>query len=402
VLAAAVLVLAAAIVGAGSIATTGPGRPAKLVPAGPRPGHPGHTVRAPDHPALRASWQAGVDLTANAAADYLDPGSDAAIQAARRDGSTSVAIVPTWYMAAGDSSQVAADPARTPSDAAVTHAVATATGLGMAVLLKPQVDVLDGTYRGRIAPTDRRAWFASYQTMIVHYTDLARQLNIGGLVIGVELGSMVERPADTAWWQGLIRGVRAGGYRGTLTYAANWDQLDTVHFWRSLTYIGIDAYFPLVPRSRQFSPTTKELVAAWGASYVSAVPRDWVSEVGRLQRAQRRPVLFTELGYGATACTAAMPYALVPRCAQARARTQPSERAQQNAYVAALRVWSRVPYIAGIYWWDWPTNANQAADFYSPRGRLAEQSIALWDAARGQLKAPQTGAPAAGVLARRR
>jgi hypothetical protein len=47
-------------------------------------------------------------------------------------------------------------------------------------------------------------------------------------------------------------------------------------------------------------------------------------------------------------------------------------------------VFSRIPYVAGIYWWDWPTDANAANDFYSPRGKPAERSIALWNAARGK------------------
>jgi hypothetical protein len=379
---------AVAVLAVGAVSAGGGGRDL-TARGGARPGTPaGHAARTPAAvlagraPSLPATWQAGVNLTANAGADFLAPGSDAALAAARRDRSTAVEVVATWYMTGADSSAVAADPARTPTDAAVMHAVTTATGLGLRVLLKPQVDVLDGTFRGEIAPADRAAWFASYQTMLVHYADLARQLNVQGLVVGVELGSMVDRPGDTNRWKALIRSVRGAGFHGRLTYATNWDQLSGIGFWRSVDYIGIDAYFPLVPKDRAYSPTTSELEAAWHGSYVAGGPRDWVAEVTRLQRAERRPVVFTELGYGATACTADVPYVLAPRCV-AGGQTKPSERAQRNAYVAAMRVWSRVPHFAGIYWWDWPTDANQAGDFYSARGKLAEQSIALWNAARG-------------------
>jgi hypothetical protein len=352
--------------------------------AKPRP--PSRPV-PPNRPALRADWQAGINLTADLADDFLAPGSADALRVARADGSTNVEIVATWYMATASSSTVAADPARTPSDAAITQAVATAASLGLQVLVKPQVDVLDGSYRGLIAPRDRAAWFASYRAMLAHYAVLARQLRVAGLVVGVELGSMVSGPRDTALWRSMIRDVRRLGFKGSLTYAANWDQLGLVGFWRSLDYIGIDAYFPLIPAGREYSPTIAELVAAWHGSYVPGGPVDWVGEVTRLERSVRRPVVFTELGYVATACTTAAPYQLMPTCASSLRQTTPTERAQQDAYVAALRVWSRVPFVRGIYWWDWPTDGNQMTDAYSPRGELAERTIAEWDATRGTLPA---------------
>jgi glycosyl hydrolase family 113 len=338
-----------------------------------------------NQPALRANWQAGINLTADLAEDFLAPGSDDALRIARADGSTSVEIVTTWYMATATSSSLAADAARTPSDAALTQAAATAQSLGLHVVLKPQVDVLDGTYRGVIAPSDRGAWFASYRAMLVHYAVLARRLKVAGLVVGVELGSMVSGPRDTALWRSMIRSVRRLGFRGSLTYAANWDQLSLVGFWRSLDYVGIDAYFPLIPKGHQYAPTIADLVAAWHGSYVSGSPIDWVAEVTRLERVVRRPVVFTELGYVASACTAAAPYELDPSCASTLRQTTPTETAQLDAYVAALRVWSRVPFVRGIYWWDWPTDANQTTDAYSPRGEPAEQTIARWNAARGEL-----------------
>ncbi len=354
-----------------------PATPAKVH----RTSRPGARV-----PALRASWQAGVNITANAAADLLDAGSDAGIQTAAQERETSIEIVPTWYMTTATSSAIDPDPVRTPSDASVIHAATTAMGLGLRVLLKPQLDVLDGTYRGRLDPADRSAWFTAYRTMLIHYATMARQLSLPGLVVGVELGSMVDRAGDTGRWERLIRRVRSLGYRGVLTYAANWDQLRTVGFWRSLDFIGIDAYFPLIPKDRRYSPTTEELVSAWHGSYLPAGRVDWVAEIDRLHRTQGRPIVFTELGYGATACAAVAPYSLTPRCAFPSVRSKPTERAQQNAYVAALRVWSRVPYVNGIFWWDWPTNANQAGDFYSPRGKLAERSLVLWNSARGVLR----------------
>jgi hypothetical protein len=288
-------------------------------------------------------------------------------------------------MSTATASSVAADPGRTPTDAGVIHAITTAQALGLKVLLKPQVDVLDGTYRGLIAPTDRPAWFASYRAMLIHYAMLAQQLHVTGLVVGVELGSMVSGPRDTALWRAMIKSVRRLGYKGSLTYAANWDQLRLVGFWRSLDYIGIDAYFPLVPKGHKAAPTIADLVSAWHGSSVTGGPLNWVAEVAQLEHAEHRPVVFTELGYVATTCTAAAPYAVAPLCPSAPATPIAGQRAQQDAYVAALRVWSRVAFVRGIYWWDWPTDGNEITDAYSPRGMPAERTLAEWNAARGTL-----------------
>ena len=83
---------------------------------------------------------------------YSDPKAAEAIATAKETGTDLLALTPTYYMATADSSEVAADPAKTPTDESILDAAAEARAEGLRVALKPHVDVLDGTFRGEIRP----------------------------------------------------------------------------------------------------------------------------------------------------------------------------------------------------------------------------------------------------------
>src|SRR5436190_5024269 len=85
--------------------------------------------------AAHAEWQRGVNLNTYQPNAYIT--SDASIARAAADGNDSVAIVSTWYSADPSSPAIAPDPARTPTDASVLHAMQVAHALGMRVVLKP-------------------------------------------------------------------------------------------------------------------------------------------------------------------------------------------------------------------------------------------------------------------------
>jgi len=90
----------------------------------------------------------GANITAYARDAYARPSARAAIGELRDLGVRQVAIVPTWYMDDATDSTVAPDPQRTPTDASVVALIQQARATGMSVLLKPHVDVADGTFRG--------------------------------------------------------------------------------------------------------------------------------------------------------------------------------------------------------------------------------------------------------------
>ena len=93
-------------------------------------------------------------------------------------------------------------------------------------------------------------------------------------------------------WRQLIHQTRQV-YTGKLTYAANFDQYQSVGFWDDLDLIGINAYFPLRTHVTQGNQQQlkKQLEVGW-----QKVLGD-VESFRRTQSISDKGVLFTELGY---------------------------------------------------------------------------------------------------------
>ena len=292
---------------------------------------------------LPSTWQRGMNFTAWSAGGYGSGEARDGLRELAALGTDRVVLTPTWYMDTASSDTVGPDAARTPSDASLTTAMQEARELRMQVILKPHVDVGDGTFRGTIAPADREAWFDSYGAMLSHYADIARRAEAQTLVVGTELTSMA---TDTERWNVLIARARAR-FAGTLTYAANWvDGAEAVGFWDRLDSVGIDAYMPLDTGGAR--ATVARLSAAWAP---------YVERIANLHARTGKPVMFTELGYQSRADTLDHP---------AAATGSPDPRLQAVAYEAALRVWRSVPWFQGISWWNWeaePTGEDPAGSF---------------------------------------
>jgi len=292
---------------------------------------------------LPSTWERGMNFTSWTAGGYGTDSARTNLRELAALGTDQVVLTPTWYMDTAQSNDVVRDAAKTPTDASLKSVMSDARSLGMSVVLKPHVDVHDGTFRGEIAPADRGAWFASYDAMVLHYADLAREAKAQTLVVGTELTSMA---TDTASFDALIAKVRSN-FDGTLTYAANWvDGAEQVGFWERLDAIGIDAYMPL--STGNATPTVDTLVAAW---------KPYVDSISNLHARTGKPVMFTELGYQSLTGALDNP---------ADATGSPDPRLQAVAYTAALSVWRDVPWFQGISWWNWeaePTGDDPAGSF---------------------------------------
>lgn len=322
---------------------------------------------------LPPDWQRGMNVASWWHDDWEKAPSDASLAALRATGTTSVELVPTWWMNTSTDSSVQPNATKTASDAGLLRAMATARALGMNVVVKPHVDVFDGSFRGDIAPADRDAWYTDYRTMIDHYADLAARGGATMLVVGTELTSM---SSDTAEWRRIVDVARAR-FSGRLTFAAN--QLDgalRIGFWDALDFIGVDAYMPLAAAGAD--PSVDDLTAAWWQ-------RGYVSDLGKLSARTGKPVIFTELGYQSRTGTAQTPW---------WTNGAVSADAQQRAYEAAFRAWSGVPWFRGIYWWDWSAAGgyDPSDGEFSVRGKPAEDTLRAWNT--GPYTAPPAPAPA--------
>ncbi len=271
-------------------------------------------------------------------------------------GANWIQFTPTWRMATATSSGI--DVAWSVTDAGLSAAIELAHRKGLKVLLKPHVDPQDGTNRWEINPSDRAAWFNSYQSMMTHYATIARQQGVDEFSVGCELATM-SGSADRGAWLTIINAIRAI-YSGPLVYAATTVEYPNVSFWDQLNFIGIDAYFPL-----STTPTTdiSALRAAW-------IPiRDQIAafavEVGR-------PIVFTEAGYPSLVGAAVQPW-------NNRYSSTPSQAEQAAAYEALLATFSGQPWWAGAFWWSWWTDNGVYAPLdHAIGGKLAASVLRNW------------------------
>jgi hypothetical protein len=333
---------------------------------------PGAALAA-DPQGLPASWHRGANLTAWSPEAYGTRVAADAVAALNATGTDRAALVPTWYMSTRTSSKVRPDPARTPTDDALRQAARTARSLGMRVVIKPHVDVLDGTFRGDIAPRSRSRWWRDYTAMLRHYAELAQQEGATMLEVGTELTSM---SADEREWRRLIADVRTR-FAGDLTFAANWiDGARAIGFWDALDAIGIDAYMPLVTDDPD--PPVAQLAKAWRK-------RGYVAKLRRLSRRHRRPVLFTELGYRSRLGTAATPWEWSDKGGAV------AQGPQARAYEAAFEVFAGRPWFRGIYWWDWSAqgwNTEIGDGSHRFAGKEAEAVVRGWHSPPARIASP--------------
>jgi hypothetical protein len=236
-------------------------------------------------------------------------------------------------------------------------------------MLKPHVDVRDGTWRGQIAPVDPGAWFASYAEMMEHYAILAREMDVEMLCVGTEFVTMTDS-RYLAGWTGVIDRVRSL-YPGLLTYAANGaspaDEFTSVSFWSQVDLLGLDVYTPLTSK---MNPTRQELVDGWRRNREG---HDMVAAFRNFQSAHGKPLVFTEVGYRSLDGTNRAPWDW-----QATASADPGEQA--DCYEALYQVWSgETAWMQGLFWWSWRVPAPGPGDTgYSPWGKPAEDVLRAW------------------------
>lgn len=249
----------------------------------------------------------------------------------------------------------------TPTDSDLTHAIQYAHSIGIRVMLKPHIDLSNdpGHWRGQINfGSDAAAWnkwFESYTNFITHYAALAQKTGADYFVVGTELSSTSGR-ADQ--WRAVINAVR-DVYNGSLIYAANWDEVNSVSWWDAVDAIGVDAYYPLTPSNH---PTVAQLKAAWGPV---------VSRLGQLSRKWDRSIVFTEIGYRSIDGANRAPYDYLVSQAL-------DFQEQADCYQAVFDAFAGQDWWHGVFWWDWGINPMQGGSFdtdYTANNKPAEDIL---------------------------
>ncbi|MCH7548531.1 MAG: hypothetical protein IH969_03170 [Candidatus Krumholzibacteriota bacterium] len=242
------------------------------------------------------------------------------------------------------------------------HAARTAHDLDMIVMLKPHV-WLTGSWPGAIEMKSEADWnlfFEYYYKWIRHYALLASMHDIDILCIGTELSAATT--GHEAGWEEIIEKLRVI-YDGKLTYAANWgSEFETVSFWPSLDFIGVNCYYPLSGESEPSDEQLEEGVSR-ALSGIEAV-------------AQRygKPALITEVGFASAPAPWTAPH-------ERRRGVVVDESAQARCYERFFRGLVGRSDIVGVYWWKWPSFLGYGGPRhagFTPNGKQAESVVRRW------------------------
>ncbi|MBT8321483.1 MAG: glycoside hydrolase TIM-barrel-like domain-containing protein [Eudoraea sp.] len=229
------------------------------------------------------------------------------------------------------------------------------------IMLKPQIWIWRGEFTGGLKMTSEEDWQtleASYEKFILTYAQLAQDTRVEIFCIGTDLEEFIK--ARPQFWEQLVGKIR-NIYKGSLTYAANWDEYKRTPFWSRLDFVGIDAYFPL---SEEKTPSVDTLKAGW---------KPWKTKIEEIAKLTGKPILFTEFGYRSMDYTARKPW-LVDRNKQ-----EVNLEGQVNAKKAIFEEFWSEDWFAGGFVWKWFIHHNRAGgdedNRFTPQNKPAEEII---------------------------
>jgi hypothetical protein len=297
------------------------------------------------------SWFQG--QLATAAADH-------ALDDARRLEADWVCLIVPAYVEDPSDPRLDWSTVKTPSDADLTQAIESAHRRGLKVMLSLHLEPHRGGWKGEIgrgfSSRDWDDFFARYEAFVRHFAQLAQRLGCEQFCLGNELGTTVVRESE---WRELIR-VARGIFDGSLTYAANHDEVQRVRWWDALDLIGVDAYYEL---TRSSDPSVGELSDAWERR---------AKELESLASRWGRQILFTEIGYRSWDGTAHRPWAW------GEDYQGPVDTAEQaDCFEALLGTLLGRSWFAGLFVWALTPGEPGGVrdDGYTPLGKPAEAVI---------------------------
>lgn len=239
------------------------------------------------------------------------------------------------------------------SDLEVIQLIHYAKDIGLSVILKPMVNVADGTWRAHINFFDHDVpcepkwseWFSSYEAYILHYAAIAEKTQCEMFVVGCELVNSDRREAQ---WRELIAKTR-NSYAGQITYNCDKYQEDHVAWWDDLDVISSSGYYPI---------------------------DQWESELVRIEQVVKRynkPFFFCEVG-----CPSRKGSQYLPNDWQLNGSVDQS--AQKAWYDKMFAACQKYPWVKGFGIWDWKADvyplelADNDTD-YAIYGKKAEKVI---------------------------
>jgi len=295
---------------------------------------------------------------------YGSQASDRALEKLASFGTNAVSITPFTYMRNANRPEPLrfSDGSRSENDESVVHSALAAHSLGMIVMLKPHI-WLTGSWPGEIEMKNEADWdrfFEYYYRWMRHYALLSEMHGIEILCVGTEISKATVGHEER--WVEIFERLRIL-YGGRLTYAANWgNEFETVTFWGSLDFVGVNCYYPL---SEDISASDEDLAAG--------VERA-LDKIENVAKRYERPALITEVGFTSAPAPWTAPH-------ERRRGVAVDEAAQARCYQAFFKGLEGRSSIGGVYWWKWPSflaYGGHRHSGFTPNGKEAESVVREW------------------------
>lgn len=247
----------------------------------------------------------------------------------------------------------------TPTDAEVENYIERLHEKGIRVMLKPMVECLDSSWRGRITFPDGdqqiqgvsvdywSRWFESHTASLVHYGQMAQRTGVELFCVGCELDGTQRK---TEHWREAIAALRAV-YAGPLTYDPTHSALDRgepCDWFDELDLLGLSFYFPAADKA---GATVDEMVEF-------LQPR--VEQMRRLHERFNLPIVFAETG------TRSFVRGGVDHDYR---EDRPYDGSEQANYIeATLKSFWNQPWWLGMYIWKWDEQQHRPQYHTDPAG----------------------------------
>lgn len=279
-------------------------------------------------------------------------------------GANSTAIVTTHFADNRTANDIYANDF-TMTDADLVKAIRSAKSEGLDVLLKPHLDLVDKTFRGRLNPEDEATFFGrqadgtyaegSYGELITRYASIAQAEGVEVFLIGTELVDLAKNRANIPYWTDLINDVKAI-YTGELSYATIVGEELFVRFWDQLDAISLDIYPPLTNNA---APSVGELIDGWSETPTTErgleayFNQPVLDLIAGMSEQYGKKVLITETGFRSVDGAAARPFDF-----NLNGFVDLQEQADAyEAFFTAIQEGAG-EYLDGLFLWEWP---NQPA-----------------------------------------
>tara|TARA_B110000240_G_C13440378_1_gene427816 strand:- start:132 stop:1184 length:1053 start_codon:yes stop_codon:yes gene_type:complete len=214
------------------------------------------------------------------------------------------------------------------------------------IMLKPLTSfwVVNGSgFWGDFYVTTEDEWIPierTYTELFYEFAKLSEEFpEVKLLSIGNELKEFTKRRPK--FFKALIVKIRTDFPNLKLTYAANWDEYQSISFWEDLDYIGVNSYFPLINKE---TPTINEVKQA-----LTPIKND----LNTLSCTNNKPILFTEYGYRSIDYAAWKAWLLGDITT-----ANHNFEAQNNAYTAFYDTFWNENWVAGGFFWEWKIISN--------------------------------------------